>query len=340
MPSPADIRAAYTLRGVNVVRYSEGVRRTATGLLESLAARVHRLLLLSDLSTRAKKERVISTITRLSVQHYDSIEEVLVGAMVDLARDESAHFRRVFGRGSGKAMLKREAQALISATLIDGVPLRDWLVGQSMEIPQRVGRLVRLSPAGGTGQDISIAAFGETTGSFVMALSPSGVAVRTPVFKGGEVLGKYRRYLNTVAKSSVHAASQAAALASFRRSSTVTKLELSVILDRRTSQICNSRAGAIWMANSGSPAPESAISEPFPGPPPYHLSCRSMLVPYSDDVAPEIAFNEWISSLSNTEKRDILGVARYNSYKKGTLDLNRVDVGERPLTIEQLRDSY
>lgn len=340
MPSPTDIRAAFTLRGVNVARHSEDVRRRATGLLESLAARINRLLLLADLGTRPQKERVIRQITKLSVQHYDAIEEVLVASMVDLARDESAHFRKVFGRGSGKPMLKREGQALVSSMLIDGVPLRDWLVGQSMEIPQRVGRLVRLSGSKPDAKEISEAAFGPTTGGFVMTLSPSGKVVRTPTFQGGEVLRKYRRYLNTVAKSSIHAASQAAALESFRRSSTVTKLELSVILDRRTSQICNSRAGSIWMAASGAPAPESATNEPFPGPPPYHLSCRSMLVPFSDDVAPEIAFKEWISSLSTTEQRDILGSVRYNSYKKGTLDLNRVDVGDRPLTIEQLRDSY
>lgn len=341
MPTPDDIRAAFTLRGLNVVRYSEDVRRRATGLLESLAGRIHRYLLTADLGTRRRREKAIKLITRMSVEHYDSVEDILESSMVALARDESRHFKAVFGRGSGKQLLKREAVSIINTLLIDGVPLKDWLIGQSMELAQRVGRQIRLSPAQATGYDLSAAIFGRPAGRSVLALDHLGKIISTPVFQGGQVLQTARRHLNTMSKSAVHAASQASALESFKRASSVTKLELSVILDNRTSPICNSRAGAVWFAGSGQPAPESAVNEPFPGPPPYHLNCRSMLIPYVDEVAPEVAFKEWISSLKPAQQRDILGAAGYNEYKAGRLDLGKVrDVGARPLTIEQLRDSY
>lgn len=340
MPTPDEIRGAYTLRGVNVTRFSEDVRRRATGLLESLAGRVHRFILTADLSTRTKRERAIRAITRMAVENYDAAQRVLEDSMVELARDESRHFKKVFGRGSGKQMLKREAQALVAQLLVDGVPMEDWLVGQSMELAQRIGRQIRLAPYDTQPADMSARIFGPTTGRFVLAQTHTGKIRRTPVFKGEGVLQTSRRHLNTVAKSSIHAASQAAALAAFRGSNVVEKLELSVILDRRTSQICNSRAGAIWLAQSGAPAPESATSEPFPGPPPYHLSCRSMLIPFQDEVAPAIAFGEWISSLPKAKQREILGSVGYNAMSAGRLDMNRVDVGARPLTIEQLRESY
>jgi hypothetical protein len=340
MPTPEEIRAAFTLRGVNVTRYSEDVRRRATGLLETLAGKVYRYLATADLNGRVKREKAIRTIRGMAVEHYTAAQRIVEESMVELVRDESRHFKAVFGRGSGKQLLKREAQALVSKMFIDGVPLEDWLVGQSMELAQKIGRQIRLHPADGTAEQLSSKIFGRNTGRAVMTMTPSGKVVRTPVFQGDGLLQTARRYLNTVSKSAIHAASQAALMQAVGRSSTVEKLELSVILDRRTSQICNSRAGAIWMAASGDPAPESATSEPFPGPPPYHLNCRSMLIPFSSEVAPEIAFKEWISSLTAPQQRDILGTGVYNSMNKGTLDLNRVDVGVRPLTLEQLRDSY
>lgn len=340
MPTPEEIRSAYTLRAVNVTRYSEDVRRRATGLLESLAGRMDRYVMLADLGSRPKRERVIRKLRSMAVEHYTASQGILQDAMVEVMRDESRHFKSVIGAGSGKLMLKREAQSLAAEMLIDGVPLEDWLVGQSMELAQKVGRKVRLHPAGSPAEELSVALFGRKTGRSVMVIGPSGGVTRTPVYQGDGLLQTARRHLNTVAKSSIHAASQSALLQAVGRSTSVEKLELSVILDRRTSAICNSRAGAIWMAKSGAPAPESATSEAFPGPPPYHLNCRSALIPFTDDVAPELAFNEWISSLTKAQQRDILGNSRYNSMREGTLDMNRVDVGVRPMTLEQLKDSY
>ena len=341
MPSPEEIRSAYTLRGVNVARYSEEVRRRATGLLESLAGRIHRFILVADLRTRAKREKAIKRITAMSVEHYTAAEGLLTDAMVDLARDESQFFRSTMGRGSGKALLKREAAGIVAATLVDGIPMDEWLVGQSMELAQRVGRKIRLHPADGTPEQLSTALFGRDTGRRILALNASGTPVRTPAFQGDGILQTFRRHMNTVTKSSILAAQQTAAQVIYERSKNITKLELSVILDKRTSAICNTRAGAVWVLETGAPAEESATSESYPGPPPYHLNCRSMIIPYIDEVPQQISLSEWFSSLKSAQQREILGTVRYNNWRSGRLDLSRIDdLAGRQLTIEQLRESY
>ncbi len=341
MSRPTEIRAAYLKRGVNVERYAEDVRRRTTGFLESLVARIYSYLLTADLATVPKRERAIKRITDLFVQHYASAEDLLSEAMVELVRDESRFFKTVFGPGGGKVLLKREAQALVAGVLIDGTTLHEWLISQAMGNAQKVSRIIRLSPVEATREALVTSLFGRNTGKFTLAIGPNGKPVRAPVFLGEGFLQTARRHLNTVAKSAVHAAQQSADLASATRAKKVAKLQLSVILDQRTSVICNSRAGSVWYADSGKPAPESGTSESFPGPPPYHLNCRSLLIPYEEELPPDISLSEWISSLPKAEQRQILGNVRYNRWREGKLDLDKLSMGDgRPLTIEQLRDSY
>ena len=340
--SPEEIRSAYLLRGVNVARYSEDVRRRATGLLESLVARVYRYLLTADLTSTPKRERALGKITSMFVQHYESAEGLITAGMVDLVRDESRFFKSVYGAGSGKLLLKREAKTIVSDLLIDGTTLEEWMISQAMGTAQKVSRKVRLTRAGATAEELVAGLFGRNTGRFTTALGPSGKPLRVPIFQGDGLLQTTRRHLNTVAKSAVLAAQQAGLVAAAQRSRRVEKLELSVVLDQRTSEICTGRAGSVWMADTGQPAPESATTESFPGPPPYHLNCRSMLIPYTEAIpSGQITLEEWISSLDAAQQRRILGPMRYNSWKEGKLDLrSAVDLSDRPLTFDQLEDSY
>ncbi len=341
MPQPSEIRTAYLKRGVSVNRFAEDVRQRTTGLLETLVARIYRYLLTADLTSVPKREKALKQITNMFVQHYAVAEDLLSESMVELVRDESRFFKKVYGTGSGKALLKREAKRVVDGILIDGTTLHEWLISQAMGNAQKVSRIIRLSPADAPRESLIADLFGRNTGRVTLALGPNGKPVRTPVFLGDGFLQTARRHLNTVATSAVHAAQQAGGLEAFSRTKRVTKLHLSVVLDQRTSDICNSRAGSVWYASSGKPAPESGTSEEFPGPPPYHLNCRSIIIPYEDELPEDMSLSEWISSLSRAEQRQILGNVRYNRWREGKLDLDKLAGSSgRPLTLEQLRESY
>lgn len=73
----------------------------------------------------------------------------------------------------------------------------------------------------------------------------------------------------------------------FRQSSVVAGVAAQVVVDDATSQICRGLVGGAWDASTGKPLQISAVSVDFPGPPPYHRSCRTMMTPiFHEGVLP------------------------------------------------------
>lgn len=162
-----------------------------------------------------------------------------------------------------------------------------------------------------------------------------------------------------------------ARLQTFRENADVVKgMQLQVVLDGRTSDICMARSGFAWELD-GNPLPETDTDEPFPGPPPYHPNCRSTLVPVVkslddliDDpkvaarvrkavqklpestqasmdgqVAASLTYEEWLKRKSETFQQEVLGPGKYKLWKAGKIDLrDLIDQKGNPLTVEQLRE--
>lgn len=85
------------------------------------------------------------------------------------------------------------------------------------------------------------------------------------------------------------------------------KVKWCAVLDSHSCLVCASYHGQIFEANS---APEI----------PVHENCRCILVPVEDNDNTEFEYNsfsEWIDSLSDDEKKGVLGKGRYELYKKG-----------------------
>lgn len=98
----------------------------------------------------------------------------------------------------------------------------------------------------------------------------------------------------------------------------------------------------------------------FPGPPPWHWNCRSMLVPilksFSDldpsdqrkmpvgtrasmngQVPANMTYNDWFKTLSEEEQRDVLGDAKWEIWNRKNLSMrDMLDQDGNPLTLEEL----
>lgn len=144
-------------------------------------------------------------------------------------------------------------------------------------------------------------------------------------------------------------------------------------LDSSTSNICRARAGAAWTLD-GYPFPGYASVGNFPGNPPWHVNCRTVMVAIVKsaralknvqgrrgqrlrkelDSLPEgqrmlidgkPASNQTFASMlkkkTKAEQEKILGPGRYELWEKGQISMtDLIDQRGRPLTLKQLREEF
>jgi hypothetical protein len=91
-----------------------------------------------------------------------------------------------------------------------------------------------------------------------------------------------------------------------------------VTVDERTGVFCTGLLGGMWNVETGKSLPQSAVSVDFPGPPPYHPNCRSIIGPVfhqglvfksgvaASGQAPDFSSNSWLDALPSDE-RDYYG---------------------------------
>jgi hypothetical protein len=114
-------------------------------------------------------------------------------------------------------------------------------------------------------------------------------------------------------------------------------------------------------------SPPSRLS--FPGPPPYHFNCRSILIPITKSweqlikeaggevpeglteigdgtqasmdgqVAGDLTYEQWLKTKPEDFQLEVLGKSKYALWKSGKLSLPQmVDMSGKPLTVAQLRE--
>lgn len=142
-----------------------------------------------------------------------------------------------------------------------------------------------------------------------------------------------------------------------------------VTLDDRTTDICIARSGFAWDLE-GNPFPDTDTDEDFPGPPPWHVNCRSTLIPIvkslgdilgdpsidkklekeidklpeatqssmNGQVAGDLTYEQWLEGQSRETQLDVLGPGRLELWEKGKISLrDLIDQRGNPLTLKQLR---
>lgn len=125
--------------------------------------------------------------------------------------------------------------------------------------------------AGETNQQIVQRIRGKATGKSISIETAGGRTIRVRQFKGG-VMGISTREADALVRTSVQSVSNDTLVKTYNDNANVLKgYRALTTLDNRTSDICMARTGAAWDLE-GNPLPDSATSESFPGPPPWHFN--------------------------------------------------------------------
>jgi hypothetical protein len=137
-------------------------------------------------------------------------------------------------------------------------------------------------------------------------------------------------------------------------------------LDARTSDICRARAGKAWTLDGRA---IKGTNLAWPGPPPWHFNCRTVLIPIFrsyDEIseslsasqrgqldelsrqkkaaidgkpATDLTFQSYLEGLSEAQQRKVLGPGRYDLWKKGKIAMSDlISKTGKPLTLESLQE--
>lgn len=372
----------FTAHAVDIARFTEHTRRRVIGLIELLIADLRVQIERADLegvsreSFRLRRmEALLARSEEMIAAAYSSATSALSGVLVEFAKVEAEFLAatsfRAFGvEGVFKVGLTQtEARQLVKSTTVLGGPATDYWQEQASSTKRRFARQIRLGVAAGeTNRELVNRLVGKATGRRLSVQDAEGKTRIVREYEGG-VLSTSRRDANTLVRTSVQNVSNQTLLATYRQNEDLVKgVQAIVTLDGRTSLICISRSGGAWDLK-GAPLPESTVKVRFPGPPPWHFNCRTVIIPITrswdellnpdtdrssvqrlnsvpdgtrasmdGQVAGSLTYPEWLETKPASFQRAVLGSGRYDLWKAGKLDLHQLlDQAGNPMSLEELR---
>lgn len=271
------------------------------------------------------------------------------------------------------ALGRNQLKAVVSNAMIQGSPAKDWWAKQSADTQQRFASQIRMGVYNGeTNYDIVKRLFGQRTGSKIVDVDGKKKVI--PTYAGG-VLDTSKAQATALVRTAVQTVANDSKMNLYKENDDVLKgYQALVTLDSRTSDICMARSGAAWDFE-GNPLPESTVKYKFPGPPPWHFQCRTILIPITkswaelakDDglgkemveklekvdevkssqasmdgqVAGDLKYEDWLKTKPEAFQKDMLGQPKWDLWKTGKIGLtDLVDQSGNPLSLEQLKTLY
>lgn len=360
---------------VDLNRYAGNVRLRVLGNLEALAHKLEsqiRSVGPGDPVRETVKWRRLEKLlkqTRETIRTaYAGNNRMLSGELLELVEIESTFFERALSElvrldTLTVGMSRQRMRAIVSDILIQGNPASAWWAKQSSDLQLRFASQLRQGLlAGETNDELVRRIRGGATGRTIMVRVGNRLR-RVREFTGG-IMDVSTREAEALVRTSVQAAANDALEATYKEHSDIIKgYQAIVTLDARTSDICISRSGAMWDLE-GDPLPGSPYQGPYPGPPPWHFNCRTVIVPIvksweelepglkgklarespgtrasmDGQVAADLTYEDWLRTKPVQFQIEVLGRERYNLWKKGKLRLSELtDPQGRTLTLAELR---
>lgn len=365
--------AAQVAHAVDLLRYSETVRELVEHHLQDLAGELEEGLRTAGLTERAvaRTERYLAAARRTIASAYRQAGDTLEAEVAPLAVVEYTGHARRLNRVLGAELFStslnpNELEELATDSIVQGATQREWWATQSQRTAQAYATQVRLGVLQG-----------ETTDQIVRRVTGADTGRRRVLTVGGEsrvvvergpgVLSVARRDAEALVRTSVATVSNNTLERIYSENRDVLRGRQAVAtLDLRTSPTCRARDGGAWDFD-GNPLPESPVQVQFPGPPPWHFKCRTVLVPLTKSwdellglrtkrqqveevasstrasmdgqVAGKLTYSDWLGNQSEARQRDVLGPARYQLWKDGRIDLpGMIDTSGRLLSLEDLKE--
>ena len=283
-------------------------------------------------------------------------------------------FTDIFGETLGNlSMTATELKTIVSNSLIYGAPSADWWRAQTEELKLKFAQQVRLGMTRGESIDSIVKRVrGKMTGQYRVVELGDGRKVTVGIFGGGIMDAPYRNVASLVITSVATVSNQVLEEIYQVNQELLRGRQAVATLDSRTTDLCKSRDGGAWDFD-GNPLPESRIKIPFPGPPPWHWRCRTVLIPITkswDDliaesglsrptrgkiadlgpstrasmdgqVAASLNYDDWLRTKSERFQKRVLGEDKWKLWSSGKLDFkDLVDQRGNPIPISKLQERF
>lgn len=357
-------------------RYEAGVQKAVRDRYELLIADLRTLVqeFGDEVTTAAGRvpamNRLISRANGTIDLATNQMEALLGEELTSLAETVTAgRVARWNAIAGGPAFAALTATTDLSRLVEDvwfvSTPLDEWWGRQATQMRRTFADTVR---AGVLRQqsdsDIIKSLMGRRVGSRTVT-STTGIKRRVGVYGGGILSDVSRRNVGGLVRTAVHGITNSAIQKVYDANADVLRgMQTLITLDLRTSDLCMSRDQASWDME-GKPLPESPWQFQFPGPPPWHFRCRTILIPIlkkfselgarlppgaADQfsagsrsaldgvVAAETSISEWLRAQSTADIDRALGPGRRKLWEAGAITLRQLaNESGKSLTLGQLR---
>lgn len=354
MPSPqAKIENSYKKRALDLTLFEAGERRKALDTLKKLEADLVNQIKVIDptaspTASKNKKrlEKLLKKSRELISSYYAEISISQLDMLEDFADAEQAWIVSTLNNSvdvvdiASPAFTQRQLAETIKETLILGSPASAWWARQDLALQEKFADQMRIG--------------------FLSGESVTELARRVrgyPIGFGG-IMRPTQAQAESLVRTSIQTISGQVRVSTIEANSDLTKGYIhDSTLDTRTTPVCRARDQLKWN-NDREP-----VGHNFPfRVPPLHWGCRSTLLPWlksweelgskikvqipektrasmNGQVPATLNYSEWLKKQSATQQKQVLGVWRYEQFKKGNLTLQAMvnPLGE-PLTIKQLKE--
>jgi hypothetical protein len=328
------LEEAITRRDVSLLRVQADINRKVYREIRALEGAAITILREIDPADVSRKGDAFNRVTRVGTrlkeearQTYRGIARRFVRSQAEMLQDESVDVvrqARAAGLPLTRTIGKDKAGKLVENLLVEGQTVTAHWNKQERALQDTIQAALRKTVvANGTLTDMVRAVRGEKSLNY-----------------SNGVFRQFERYARVTVNTGLAAASNVARYETYVANADVVAMVQAINpLDSSTSDICRARAGRVWNLATGEamgPGDES-----FPGPPPWHMGCRTTLLPLSraDDPVAGRTFGGLLDSMSEPQQKEMLGPGKFELWRKGDISMSDlIDQSGRPLTLAQLRE--
>lgn len=391
-------------QAVDLMRLEAGAKQKVLGYLLLLTQQLKTRILesnlrsgdsLNDLDRRTRAETVISQSNQTIASAFSQMSRETQLQLAKSAELVVALTAQGINHTLGVSLLNTYVppgvvSRLMEDFLVQGNPLEKWWAKQELTFTENFAAQIRMGVLGGeTGDQLVRRIIGSNTGrkqavaisdteSVLVPVYEDGIAsklkvidgvIKVPIYEGG-AMGLARRDAESLVLTAVQTVNGRARDDVYKQNSDLISGGYALVtLDTRTSDICKARSRGSWNLITGEPLPDSPVQSPYPGPPPWHVRCRTVIVAILKswaELAPEFAdklknlkidegtrssmngqvpvkvtYEEWLKTKSVADQKEALGEGRYQLWKAGKITFrDLIDQSGRPLTVKELKEKY
>lgn len=359
---------------VNLGRIESAERAAVVGSIQEALREMSSLLRDADVDTgptTRRMQKLASTQRRLN-SILDDLQATLdrehtveLSDVSSLAQQQSiGMLNTVFGAALAQPVLTpARLRALARNTLVLGHVTKDWWASQNAQLKHRYIAQLRQGIMNGETIDQLVRRIRGTSTGRRISYTIGGKRKSVAEFSGGVMDTTTREAAALVRTSVLSVSNETRRLVYEGNDDLLRGLAAVVTLDLRTSDICIARSGGAWDLE-GNALPESTVKYRFPGYPPWHWQCRTVITPITrswedltgvkaakvpnemrasldGQVPAAMTYPEWLKTRSRAEQVEVLGRTKHDLWTKEKMPLTALtDQAGRPMRASELMEKY